>query len=884
MNKYYKLDSTKVTYGEYWNIVRSWKVIIPWTAKLLNVPMKFSAGLPAFESVRELEVPAAEFSEQARGKLRALLEKCQRMGFHSPRYFTYESMRRDARTSFIALLHSSGATVRLMHTMSVKVQPPIEKVLVVLLSELRDGTYLVTSSQRQQFLPAPGITVNRLLGAGPEQLLESHLQKLRELPMNNSAKSVTSVEMLDEVWDRYERKAREFGMQRGIYVWMTPEEVTAEQGTIAEAKAMAGDNDQDMEVMLEINQLRNKQSGWGGIIILFVVSLLLFIGAGARSWSWDYLIILLGVLFVHELGHYVAMRAFHYRNVRMFFIPFFGAAVSGQHYNVAGWKKVVVSLMGPLPGIALGIIIGAAGIVLHKAVLLKIGVVSLLLNGSNLIPVLPLDGGWVFHTLLFSRHYVLDTVFRVLAALVLIASVTFLRTKLLMYLGILMLVGIPAAYRMARIAVDLKKRDLPPISEDDQTIPPATAQAIIGEVKRTATRPLPTRIIAQQTLQIFETLNARPPGWGATLGLLFAHATGFALAAVFGLAFIIAQRSELRDLFANAALIPKHQLSVKPWPVWNGNEVVLRPDNITLVATFVRAGEASEQFQGWTNRLPTTAALSCFGESVLLSLPAAQDDLRKQWLAEFQRQTRDVFVDSTNYHAAFSLMCIAPDTNAAQGIVNEINGYLTTLPDQGLVPPWQPNDTRTSMERVRNDLARQTYLKLQGEQSEIYDDSRLQELERGLETARTHGDTPALIQLRTQIKSTAERLTKEKMQQLRSGAEGPVDTNVVDLFIALNTAETSTNQTTGNKIRQELAQCMGQLLLEKGEVVQSSAQCDARNGIATSKGLIINVMMVSFQNINAGPPALANWLSAKRCIGFRYEFQPGLATDAESSD
>ena len=157
MNKFYRLDSRKLTYGEYWNISRSWQVIIPWTAKLLGIPMKFGSGMPHFESVRELEVPAADFSLAAHEKLQPLLDKCLAMGFHSPRYFTYENMRRDTRTEFIALLHGSGATVRLMYSRSSQGTVTKEKILVVLLSELLDGTYFFTSDQRKQFLSAPGI-------------------------------------------------------------------------------------------------------------------------------------------------------------------------------------------------------------------------------------------------------------------------------------------------------------------------------------------------------------------------------------------------------------------------------------------------------------------------------------------------------------------------------------------------------------------------------------------------------------------------------------------------------------------------------------------------------------------------------------------------------
>ena len=58
------------------------------------------------------------------------------------------------------------------------------------------------------------------------------------------------------------------------------------------------------------------------------------------------------------------------------------------------------------------------------------------------------------------------------------------------------------------------------------------------------------------------------------MGLLFVHVTSFAVAAVFALVFIIAQRGELRDLFANASMMPKHKLAVEPWPAWNGNPIV----------------------------------------------------------------------------------------------------------------------------------------------------------------------------------------------------------------------------------------------------------------------------------------------------------------------
>src|SRR4051812_15229775 len=80
-----------------------------------------------------------------------------------------------------------------------------------------------------------------------------------------------------------------------------------------------------------------KKKGGGGVggLMVLVVSILVFIGVGLPgsasspgdkgSRSWEALALLVPILLFHELGHYLAMRIFGYRNVRMFFIPLLGA-------------------------------------------------------------------------------------------------------------------------------------------------------------------------------------------------------------------------------------------------------------------------------------------------------------------------------------------------------------------------------------------------------------------------------------------------------------------------------------------------------------------------------------------------------------------------------
>jgi Zn-dependent protease len=875
MNKYFKLDSRKVTYGEYWNILHSWTVIIPWMAKVLNIPMNFSSGLPYFESLNELEVPEEQFTARAREKLQTNVDICQGMGFQVALYCRYESMHRDTGTSFITMMHPSGVAARLTYTVSLKVQPPKEKLEFFVLSELRDGTFLLSTSRRQHFLTAPGIIANRLVGASAENVIQSHFQKLAELALSNPAKTVNSAADAIDVFDRYEKRVNDFGFRRGIYVWMNPEETALGQQHLVEAKTMAAGNEQDVGVLIELNKLQNRKASWTGMAVLFVVSLVLFVGAGTRRWSMNYLIILVGVVFVHELGHYLAMRTFNYRNLRMFFIPFFGAAVSGRHYNVPGWKKAIVSLMGPLPGIYLGLFIGGLGWYLHIRILYRIAIVSLLLNGSNLLPVLPLDGGWVFHSLVFSRHYILDVVFRALAAVILIVGSAFLKIKSLMYVGILMLITLPVTYRMVRVAAALKRRGFEPVSADSQTIPSATALAIIGEVKRSTRKPQSNKSVAQQTLQIFEMLNASPPGWGATIGLLFIQLASITIAAAFAVVFFLGQNRALLGVLNTMKQVPSHKLVLEQsqiWPTEPGNGVPGQ-SGVILVGTFRDSASAALAFEDFTNRLPSNAVLKLFGDSLLLSLPSNDDGLQQHWLSELQHRAKDAFEDSTNSHAAFSLSCAASDTNAAEALVNELNGYFDTLPAELLVPPWQPGDMRSSRERAANDLARQTWLKLAKVAEDIESDTNLDALENKLELAQDGGRTN-VASLQSQIATLRETLYRQNIAGLQNGEQGALDTNVLNLFIVINSGEAGTNQLQVGGARREVAQRMGRLSPARG----ADRFC-AQTGFVERSGQIIKLSFISFNRNDDGPLALAAWLRDEGCGNFKYIFLPGMGSD-----
>jgi hypothetical protein len=52
---------------------------------------------------------------------------------------------------------------------------------------------------------------------------------------------------------------------------------------------------------------------------------------------------------VRESGHFAAMKVLGYRDMKMFFIPFLGAAGTGTAKSNSATKSCFVSIMGPLP-------------------------------------------------------------------------------------------------------------------------------------------------------------------------------------------------------------------------------------------------------------------------------------------------------------------------------------------------------------------------------------------------------------------------------------------------------------------------------------------------------------------------------------------------------
>ena len=163
----------------------------------------------------------------------------------------------------------------------------------------------------------------------------------------------------------------------------------------------------------------SKKSHWHNM----VMSLLLISGFFILFFadSWILFSMMVGVLVVHELGHFLFMKIFSYKDARMFLFPFFSKYVKGKKVKISQVKRMVVLLAGPLPGIFIGAALFYYAQSTQSQLLMWMAIFFLTLNIFNLLPIDPLDGGKMLETMIYENHGGFKVLFSFLSSLIFIA-------------------------------------------------------------------------------------------------------------------------------------------------------------------------------------------------------------------------------------------------------------------------------------------------------------------------------------------------------------------------------------------------------------------------------------------------------------------------------
>jgi hypothetical protein len=226
------------------------------------------------------------------------------------------------------------------------------------------------------------------------------------------------------------------------------------------------------------------------------------------------------------------MKAFGYKDVKMFFIPLFGAAVSGKSRESSGTKKALIALAGPFPGLILGLGLTILSAMVTLDVLQRIALYFIIINGFNLLPLWPFDGGKFFHYIILARYPRADAIITGMAGIILLIMGYVQNNWILSILAISILISIRRSYKISQIAQSLQPRlfteNSAPISEASEE----SLGLLVKEIRYEYPDMAPENI-AQIIQEIWEKIQTRLPTTKISIGLLSLYLIGFGFPAGF---------------------------------------------------------------------------------------------------------------------------------------------------------------------------------------------------------------------------------------------------------------------------------------------------------------------------------------------------------------
>ena len=120
---------------------------------------------------------------------------------------------------------------------------------------------------------------------------------------------------------------------------------------------------------------------------------LVSVAAYATIWGWQFAAGFVVLLFIHEMGHVVALRRHGIKASAPMFIPFMGAVIWARSLGSDALTEARVGLAGPIFGAIASAAVAIAGLTTHTELLEALGYFGFFINLFNLLPVVPLDGG-----------------------------------------------------------------------------------------------------------------------------------------------------------------------------------------------------------------------------------------------------------------------------------------------------------------------------------------------------------------------------------------------------------------------------------------------------------------------------------------------------------
>ncbi len=214
---------------------------------------------------------------------------------------------------------------------------------------------------------------------------------------------------------------------------------------------------EEMDPLPDKKPVYENTEGSGKVWIRTIISIALYIAAYYIFFHRDlqWILLLTGAILLHEAGHFIAMKIFGYRDVHMLFVPFLGAYVSGSPQKISRKQRIITLLAGPLPGIIVGMICLLAFISTSNIFYYRLSLIFILLNGFNLLPVTPLDGGQLLENIFVRTGKAVQPFFLIASAICLFYIAVVSHNYLIILLVWLVVMRFRSIQRLSAIRQDL---------------------------------------------------------------------------------------------------------------------------------------------------------------------------------------------------------------------------------------------------------------------------------------------------------------------------------------------------------------------------------------------------------------------------------------------
>ena len=123
------------------------------------------------------------------------------------------------------------------------------------------------------------------------------------------------------------------------------------------------------------------------------LTMLISIWAYAMFWGWSFAAGFVALIFIHEMGHVIALRMMGIPASAPMFIPFVGAHIAMKQMPKNAFVEAVAAYGGPLLGTLGAIGCAVVGFYTQNLFWFALASSGFLLNLFNLLPISPLDGG-----------------------------------------------------------------------------------------------------------------------------------------------------------------------------------------------------------------------------------------------------------------------------------------------------------------------------------------------------------------------------------------------------------------------------------------------------------------------------------------------------------